>query len=126
MHNIPLSDHILALEKKLARPDIRRDDAQMRRLLADGFVEIGASGTRYDKAEILTLLAGETDFAAYVIEEFRLDTLSDTVALATYMIPPRTDGEGNLKGGSRRGSVWQRIDERWQLVFHQGTRTTGT
>jgi len=42
------------LEESLWRPDVRFSAAKMKELLADAFVEIGASGRVYDRAAQMT------------------------------------------------------------------------
>ena len=44
------------------------------------------------------------------LEDFRVRELSSSICLATY----RT-------GSSLRSSIWRRIGDAWQMVFHQGT-----
>ncbi|WP_280137620.1 DUF4440 domain-containing protein [Ensifer sp. Root127] len=50
-----------ALEEALHRPELRRSRAAVEVLLAEGFVEFGASGTKYHRAEMIDLLSEEDD-----------------------------------------------------------------
>lgn len=121
-----LTGLILDLEKRLAKPGVRSDTQKMSELLAPEFVEFGASGRRFNKQQILRLLASESEFPPYEINDFHLTVLSESTALATYAIPARTGPDGVLQQGSRRSSVWQQRDGSWQILFHQGTRSTET
>lgn len=119
-----LTDLIFNLEHRLAKPEVRSDVQKMSELLATDFVEFGASGRRFDKQQTLRLLAKEHEFPPYEIHDFQLTILSDNTVLATYAIPARTAPNGAAQPGSRRSSIWQRSDGGWQLLFHQGTRST--
>jgi len=53
-------DRILELERELQTPACRADEVGLRELLAPDFVEIGASGRRWDFDSILTMLRNES------------------------------------------------------------------
>src|SRR5262245_12204182 len=53
-------DHVLALERELQTPVCRADEARLRQLFAPDFMEIGASGRRWDLDSTLALLREET------------------------------------------------------------------
>jgi hypothetical protein len=84
----------------------------MEALLADDFVEFGASGRVWTRAAILDELerCGER---SYEMSDVACQTLAEDAALLTYRIP------GNRE--SLRSSLWVRRDGRWQVLFHQGT-----
>ncbi len=124
--NQQLDEHILELEKQLAAPMRRMDAETLDQLLADNFVEFGASGRRFTKQEIIALLAAEESFTQYDLLEFEVRRLSDETVLALYRIPARTSADGTLLPGSRRSSIWTLTEGRWQLSFHQGTRIAET
>lgn len=92
-------------------------------LLADEFVEFGASGRRFTKQEIIELLSTEDGFTPYTLEDFAVAKLGEGHALVTYTIPARKGPDGTPKPGSRRSSIWREDGDNWQLVFHQGTHT---
>ena len=82
-------------------------------LIADDFVEFGASGRRWDAASIRELLASSGVQAQLRLEDLETTRLAPDVVLVTYRIGPPSP--------SLRSSVWLRRDGRWQLRFHQGT-----
>lgn len=118
-----LKSRLYALEQELASTAARCDRARMHDLLADEFIEFGASGRRFTKQEIIGLLSTEDDFTSYELVDFTLTTLGADHALITYTIPPRKGPDGTPKPGSRRSSIWREGVTGWQLVFHQGTRS---
>ncbi len=113
-----LSMHIEALEKLLLDGTTRRSATDLEHLLAEDFVEVGQSGRRYSRAEIVTELANEQP-AQLSLSAFTLSPLAETVMLATY-VAERRDAAGIVLR-SQRSSIWQYRQDCWQLVFHQGT-----
>ncbi len=113
---------LLALEEELLSPQVRASEARLNELLADDFVEFGSSGRIYDKPCIIREL-GESGFVAdFEIGDFCLVMSRADSALVTYRCEARSDG-GNVIRKSNRSSLWRLVDDRWQLVFHQGTTT---
>ncbi|MFC3165419.1 DUF4440 domain-containing protein [Ciceribacter thiooxidans] len=120
MNSIPSLEEIQSLEEALHRPETRRSREAVGALLAEGFVEFGASGTVYDRAAVLDLLMqesgteGELRTANYVLRP-----ISNDAVLLTY------ETERSYRDGSRRcvlrSSVWKHDGLRWQMLFHQGT-----
>ncbi|MCI9859201.1 GNAT family N-acetyltransferase [Microbacterium proteolyticum] len=103
-----------AAEERLLDPAVRADADELRRLLADDFTEIGRSGRRWTRDDIIVALAAETTSARPpTIEERESRLLGPETVLLTYLL--RADDRV-----SRRSSVWQG-DPRPRCVFHQGT-----
>jgi hypothetical protein len=101
------------LERALASADPTGIDGGLEGLLADGFLEFGASGRTWDEASMRQTLAGAMPTPPVDLEDFVVEALADDVALVTYRLgPPRP---------SNRSSVWVRRDGRWRVRFHQGT-----
>jgi len=116
---------ILELERTILDPETRGSPEAVGRILADDFVEIGASGRLYDKAAILSLLAAEHRSGAadrQAIVDFRGNWVAADVVQALYRIV-RTSPDGTV-AHSWRSSLWRMIDGRWQMTFHQGTPTS--
>lgn len=113
-------EELRELEERLLQPEFRRDRDAVSSLLAEEFVEFGSSGRVFDRKQILDLLADEPQSRARMTE-FRARALSPEIVLVTY----RTERIGSAKtpGASLRSSIWTRRSGRWQIVFHQGTRT---
>lgn len=108
-----LSGHLVRLEVALASRDPSGVDGDLAGLVADDFVEFGASGRTWDAASVRESLAGAEPSEPVSIEDVRVALLAPDVALVTYRLgPPRP---------SKRSSVWVRRDGRWQVRFHQGT-----
>ena len=108
------------MEERLHDPQVRRSAELTGELLADDFIEFGSSGRVYTRAAIIEALVAEAELptAPIVATDYRLTWLSDESALLTY----RTMGSS---GHALRSSIWRLTKERWQMIFHQGTKTAG-
>lgn len=115
-------EELKALEVKLHQQNTRSSIRELDSLLSDDFREIGASGVYFGKAEVLGGLPSE-DFADIRASRFEFRVLSQNVVHITY-VSRRYNEEGELLRVSYRTSIWQYQDERWQMVFHQGTVAT--
>lgn len=72
MQETGIAQELQRLEERLLDPKVRRDPKEVSALLAEEFKEIGASGRRYTRGEILALLK-EEDHA----ERVRGETVDD-------------------------------------------------
>jgi hypothetical protein len=120
--SMELHAHIQELEVRLFQREIRLDAASLEALLADDFVEFGASGNAWNKADVIAGLGNEI-FVERSITDFKVRTLSDGVVLATYLCSSRSSTR-DFDSISLRSSIWRRHADSWQMVFHQGTKVT--
>jgi hypothetical protein len=105
---------LLHLEVELMQPEIRRDRDRAGDLLAQGFREFGSSGREWSRETILDLLAEEPHYTPPAIEGFAITMLSPGSVLVTYRaVRPHIT--------TLRSSIWVLSDERWRVLFHQGT-----
>lgn len=115
MEEPPIADWELAL----ARRDPSVVPGGLASLLHDDFVEVGASGRRWTRDEIVAMLEAETGAARdAAIDGLDVLTIGRDARVATYRI---TIVERAERRTSRRSSVWVRTAGRWLLRFHQGT-----
>lgn len=108
---------VLDLERELQSPQVRRDLHRLTELLAPTFIEIGASGRRWDLPGILAMLAEET--AAGDVREIDMVGLEGR-ELAAGVIQTFWDSHREVRR-ARRTSVWCQTPTGWQQVYHQGT-----
>jgi hypothetical protein len=108
---------VLGLERELQTPECRRDRARVIALLADDFVEVGASGRVWDRASTLQLLGTEAQTSTDAVIE--VHDLTGRV-IGDGLVMARWD---SARGGrrARRTSLWRRDPAGWRLVHHQGT-----
>jgi len=117
-----IAEQIYRMEQAFADPEVRKSATAMGALLHADFMEIGASSKVFSRNSIIALLAEETDFFEYTIEDFAITNLGDDKILATYRIPARRTNDTH-KPGSIRSSLWVMEGGNWLLRFHQGTST---
>lgn len=115
-----LTEHLLHLEERLLSHAIRSSLAHLSALLAADFHEIGSSGRTFSRAEILEALAAESPQSHTTLTDFRCTELTDTLAHVTYRTVHET-GQAAWRT-ALRSSLWIFRDDRWQILFHQGTR----
>lgn len=112
--------HIRACEEALLDPAVRRNREQVAALLADDFLEFGASGRVWSRKQILELLATEA-YQPPVMEDFVCRKIAEGVLLVTYRTV-RTKPETGEKVAALRSSLWTIESGGWRMRFHQGTR----
>ena len=110
-----LREHLLQLEERLLKPEIRTSLVELSNFLASDFFEFGSSGNILYKDGI------EADGIGVVkmtLSDFKIHQLSTNTVLTTY----RIFNEVNMQY-SLRSSIWKLSDGQWKMFFHQGTPT---
>jgi hypothetical protein len=108
--------HLFRLEQQLLQPSTRRDAAALTSLLAEDFREFGSSGRIYTRQQIIDALETESPHTILLSDPL-CQQVAEEVALLTYRTAaPRTASH------ALRSSLWVYRDDRWQMIFHQGTR----
>jgi hypothetical protein len=114
---------IYALESSLLTPEIRASAEALDQLLSDDFFEFGSSGNAYLKKDTLSHVPKSAP--AYnetaLIQDFNVKELSPDCVLATYR-SDITYADGERKH-AYRSSIWMKENNRWRMLFHQGTPT---
>ena len=111
---------VIELESRLLRTEFRNSNDFLENILHDDFLEVGASGRFSDKKQTIDLLTSETGFSS-VANDFRFFPIAESVALLTYTLKTMSPETGTRH--SIRSSVWKLENDKWRLVFHQGTET---
>ncbi|WP_350278067.1 DUF4440 domain-containing protein [Kribbella sp. HUAS MG21] len=101
----------------LLLPEVRGSAELVDVLLDPEFVEVGASGRRWDRAAMVAALAAGTITDADPIEATDVNgvRLAENLVHVTY-VSRRTGGTP-----VRRSSIWRQTDGTWRLYYHQGT-----
>lgn len=115
-------NHIQSLEQELLKPEIRRSAEKINELLADDFIEFGMFGKKYTKQDFLEILPNseEEKFEKYEASEFEAREIAADTVLLTYKASIEFI-KTNEKIWTLRCSIWQKRNENWQMIFHQGT-----
>jgi hypothetical protein len=110
---------LLEAERSLLDASTRTSRPRLEALLAEAFVEVGASGRRYTRSQTIEALAGEAEVPAGTIDDFRLVWHSEEAAFVSYRYAPAVQGTG--QHSSLRVSFWVREGAAWRILYHQGT-----
>ena len=107
---------VIRSELRLLDPEVRRDGAQVRKLLHPDFIEFGGSGRIWETESIVKALALDVNPRQLTPTNLQTISLSPNVILLTFQTE---EGDQN----SLRSSIWvKEADEEWVLRFHQGTK----
>jgi hypothetical protein len=99
-------------------PELGTTRKDVEAMTAPDFWEIGASGRRYSREYVLSVLTarqeGSEPIDVWTTTDFHCRRLGKDVYLLTYTL---FQGERT----TRRSTIWQQAPAGWQAVFHQGT-----
>jgi len=113
------TEQLHLLEERLLEPEVRKSEKELEVLLADDFIEFGSSGRTYKKQQVIDgLLISST--VQMTIMDFEVKFLAPGVILATYRVI-KLNKQGQEINYSLRSSIWKLYEDRWKMVFHQGT-----
>ena len=102
-------------EEELLSPRVRRDSELLRQFLADDFHEIGRSGRRWNRDEIIAaLVTEESSLTDVVLSERAAQVIAHGIVLLSYRLQL---GQQH----SRHSSLWRVSKDGAQCIFHQGT-----
>jgi hypothetical protein len=119
MMNSKRDDMLFELEQRLAQVGRKLSAEEASSLIAEDFVEFGASGKVWSKAEIIAAMSQWAPIER-IVENFSARELSASVCLVTYKVVGVTQ-DRQASPFLLRSSIWRYTGERWQIVFHQGT-----
>jgi len=120
MENLELEKYILSLEKELLMPQTRKNSHRLQELLAKDFYEFCSSGYvyYYEPKEVITD-APNSESENWVISDFKMKVLTEQTILVNYQLyKPEKSAKEQF---SLRSSIWQKVEEGWKMIFHQGT-----
>ena len=120
MYSADLLKRLRKLEVKLHQPEVRSNANRLSELLHESYTEIGRSGRRYSRSDILKQLPLENPTGTVWSGEFSVEEIGPDLALLTYL-SARIDASGGKSRRTLRSSLWQRTSKGWQIRFHQGT-----
>lgn len=114
-------DALIAREPLFHRPEFGLTRADFERLTAPDYWEVGASGNRYSREYVWSVLEQRYATAApswpepdSAIGEFQVRAIAADTYLLTYTLRQ----PGRL---TRRLTVWQHREPGWTALYHQGT-----
>lgn len=120
MERLKLKEKFQLLEEKLLQPDIRKSINDLNTIIDDTFIEIGSSGCIYNKQQILNILPAAPS-VNMAIMDFEAKLLAEGIVQTIYRAVRQSD---EMTEYSLRSSIWLLKNEKWCIVFHQGTPIT--
>lgn len=115
-----IENTLLNLERELIREEVRSSAEKISEILADRCLEFCSSGDVYRyKAGDIFPLGREADWE---IVDFDVKELAADVMHTTFRLLRHDEADHN-KRISLRSSIWKLENEKWKMIFHQGTPT---
>lgn len=116
-------DQLVKCEPIFHRPEFGTTRADFEKMTVADFWEVGASGRRYTRDFVLDTL--EERHRSPIVEvwetsDIQCRRLARDVYLLTYTLL-----QGQTRK-TRRSTIWQRTEEGWKIVYHQGTMVQGS
>lgn len=102
------------LERSLLTAPVRRSRSALETLLHPDFIEVGATGRRWSRDELLDALVLEEGADPVEAEQFEVREVTPDVVLLTFLSDPR-------RRAARRSSIWRCDDGQRRMLYHQGT-----
>lgn len=116
-----LIDQLMRLEEDFYSGRLKDSPEKLSALLADSFKLISVSGKSVERSKFLTSLSNDENIEL-VAEEMHCQFVSETSALVTYKLAKRNKDTADIRY-SLHSSVWKLDGQKWQIVFHQETKT---
>ena len=112
-------NHIKKLELELLDPKVRKSPERLSELLADDFFEFNQSGGISTKESVVNGLP-KCPEEKFSVRDFESKEISTDVILVHY-IADREILESGKKRCTLCSSIWQKKNDKWQMIFFQGT-----
>ena len=117
---LSLEEYIKNQEQNLLEPSTRKSQIELDALLSDEFIEITSSGNTLNKNQIIEALQNEQS-VLYSLQNFKIIHLASDVLLATYLSAQTQFPTTDKTIYALRSSIWKCVEEKWKMIFHQGT-----
>jgi hypothetical protein len=107
-----------AREPIFHRAELGVSRGDFERMTVEDFWEIGASGRRYSREDVLDALEKrhfQPRVEVWETRDFHCRKLAEDTYLLTYTLV-----QDEIRT-TRRSTIWQSTSDGWKIVFHQGT-----
>ena len=105
---------ILELEKSLFKYEFISDKNYLNRVIDDSFMEVGKSGKKFDKADVVNELSALEADRKIAIYNYTCDEIAENLYLVHYIT--KSDEEKIF-----RSSIWKDENDSIKLLFHQAS-----
>lgn len=110
-------DFVLQAERDLLTTAKRASITYLGEVLADDFIEIGQSGTLYDKQDIIAALIASPKTKAHIT-----DLTAKRVTQAFILVHYKTTDLSVSTRPINRHSLWQLTGKKWRLLYHEAAQ----
>lgn len=114
---LPVLGELKKLEPIFHTPAFGKTRAEYENFMDEGYWEVGASGNRYSRREVLDVLekrGGIVVQPSWQTKDFCCRELTPGSYLLTYTL---IQGERI----TRRSTLWRITNDGWKILYHQGT-----
>ena len=125
MQNVDLATILEELKKRepiFHHPEFGTSRSDFENMTEIDFWEVGASGQRYNKQEVIDTCVLRYQDSNYIkndlweTKNFECREISPNCYLLTYHLI-----QGKEKRLTHRATIWRLIDGEWKIFYHQGT-----
>ena len=114
-----LAEELKALEVRVMTAAGVGRSQDIAEFMADDFLEIGASGHKYSKSDVLGALPS-LPRRKFSLTDFQVRELAPDIVLVNYR--SQAVAKDSI-AWAHRTTIWARRGGKWQIVFHQATPT---
>ena len=115
---LPVLEELIRREPIFHAPDFGSSIEEYEKRMSPDYWEVGASGRRYSREFILQNLRGKTFVFAKSVGWTSWDHALRRLGVETYLMTYVLQQGVRL---TRRATIWQRVPDGWQILYHQGT-----
>ena len=109
-----MNKEILKLEKSLFKYEYMTDIEYLNKVIEDGYIEVGKSGKKFNKKDIIDELSVLKDDRKISMYNFTCDKLEESIYLVHYITK---SGNDNIY----RTSIWKKQNNNIKIIFHQAS-----
>jgi hypothetical protein len=122
-NNENVEQTIMRLERERSDAAFRKDDAAMRRILADDFIAVESSGRILSKAQIISETERSGDARSGATGDIKVKVYGETAVVTGRSLMKGENGEIDSDVKLLFTSIWAKRSGQWQAVNYQATRT---
>ncbi len=112
-----IQEELAAREPIFHHPELGTTRADLEAMTVSDFWEVGASGRRYSREYVFSVLEERSESPGndkWETSGFHCREIAPDNYLLTYTL----DQQGRI---TRRATLWRRTPDGWKIVYHQGT-----
>ena len=110
-------EELKALEPHFHTASVGTTPDQLNEMMAPEFWEVGASGRRYSRTAVLSVLQQrrhDPTEESWITKDYQILE----IAAGNYLLTYTLEQAGRV---TRRATLWRRSSSGWKAVYHQGT-----